>query len=125
MSMTPERIEEIKKAIPEAEKFIEQNKIFIQLGLDGFTDEVFSDMRYLLAALEEAQQQAAEWEKNARTEYRIHNEVQDELRVAQQTIARQREALEKIEEELTDDTTERAQQINAIIGAALGEGVES
>lgn len=41
MSMTPERIEEIKKAIPEAEKFIEQNKIFIQLGLDGFTDEVF------------------------------------------------------------------------------------
>lgn len=85
----------------------------------------FSDMRYLLAALEEAQQQAAEWEKNARTEYRIHNEVQDELRVAQQTIARQREALEKIEEELTDDTTERAQQINAIIGAALGEGVES
>ncbi|AKG36111.1 hypothetical protein [Paenibacillus durus] len=44
---------------------------------------------------------------------------------AHKIIKRQREALEKIGEELTDDTTERAQRLNAIIGADMGEGAES
>jgi 3-hydroxyisobutyrate dehydrogenase-like beta-hydroxyacid dehydrogenase len=43
---------------------------------------------YLLKELEEAQRQAADWEMTARTEYRIHNEVQNKLAEAQQTIAR-------------------------------------
>lgn len=60
-------------------------------------DSVFDDV---LAALEEAQQQAKKWEETARTEYEINNKNQDtnidlrkQLAEAQQTIARQREAL--------------------------------
>lgn len=61
----------------------------------------------LLAALEEAQQQAAEWEKNARTEYRIHNEVQDKNRDLRAELAEAQQTIERLGSELEEMTHDR------------------
>ncbi|MFD1776677.1 hypothetical protein [Paenibacillus rhizophilus] len=107
--MTPERIEEIKREYSEPMKWAGDPAVVLEL----------------LAALEEAQQMLEGGSYAIADVIAERDTYHMQLIEAQQTIARQREALEKIEEELTDDTTERAQQINAIIGAALGEGAES
>ncbi|WP_342480074.1 hypothetical protein NST07_20705 [Paenibacillus sp. FSL L8-0340] len=79
--MTPERIEEIKEEVrilhPEMQVIV-----------------TVAEMKWLLAALEEAQQPPEKWEHIARTERSIH---MTELAEAQQTIARKQLYIEKLE----------------------------
>lgn len=84
--MTPERIEEIKRILGSGRT--------VHLG----REEVYG----LLAALEESQQQLAEEKKWRQVEHEVAGGYHRELVQAQQTIAKQREALQSIYEESED-----------------------
>lgn len=79
------------------------------------------ELKGSLADLEEAQQKSAEWEKNARTEYRIHNEVQDKNRDLRAELAEAQQEIDRLKNLFDEDTKEliEAQQTIARLTAAL------
>lgn len=103
--MTPERKEEIQR-------FLEMP------DFDGYMIHAAPAKRLivdLLSSLEEADKKAAEWEKNARIEYRIHNQVQDQLAEAQQTIALKQSSIETLRGQVADETALHAKTAAKLI----------
>lgn len=115
----------------------EQDSVFLEGYSGSFAPEFLqkvmlpSEDATLLAALEEAEQQLDEIKLKSHSKiYTQTVQIQtgleriktlfNELAEAQQTIARQRGALEEIEEEMVDDFSARAQKINQILNVALG-----
>jgi len=116
MSMTPERIEEIKQLISKHkhfEKRLKTTKNYNEadssvIRLDHIESRAFGFIPELLAALEESQQPYTHMEPIhlaalSRVEViRILRKLERELVEAQQTIARQREALESARNTMED-----------------------
>jgi chromosome segregation ATPase len=69
-------------------------------------DPSWEDVDCLLAALEEAQQQLTTAKEERDSQQRVCIKVMEELAEAQQTIARQREALEEQRNEFVTSNTE-------------------
>jgi len=77
--MTPEQIEGLKRIAEDGKTVFESNVV-----------------KSLLAALEESQQSAKNWEESYLSLHEKFREKRTELAEAQQTIAQQRKALERI-----------------------------
>ncbi|MEH7609350.1 hypothetical protein [Priestia megaterium] len=121
-----DQVSKLQKELEEAQRLAEERLLSEQDWEDEYhamkrryeeldsasleTSELYGECAKDLIAtrkeLEEAQRQAAEWETTARTEYKIHNEVQDKLAEAQRQATVKNEelvtaydALEKLQEE--------------------------
>jgi chromosome segregation ATPase len=122
-----------EKAFDNADRqYLKQEKAAADLRRELTKFQALASDNHTLAArfereLAEAQQQREAatklaYETNVGLESLRHKHFKqsEELVEAQQTIARQRYALEKVEKEMTNETTSRGRRVNFIIWEALG-----